>query len=775
MRKVIVILIIAVVSLFVFLPVNVYGFRNKFIEHQFEWRVVKTEHADIYFPKELTWLSGEFAKITEDVYQTYSTKIFANFSWPVEDVQGNTTTKTNLVESWGPEKINLCFYPVHSRFGRSQRILVEVILPPGVQGFMERAGLRGAIPYPGDLEEFKGTVSHEMVHIFHFVFLKELAKQQGRRKSIAGAMPLYFTEGFAELISRKYFVGVHTARGAEVQNYLRQRVINGDIPYLSAYTGGFDVYAFGFCFLNYLDTNFGGTAKLIELMFNDFDYTKTYGVDLNQLQTWWREWLQLRFFVDIYHTDNTSVEKVDLPDLSVGSRYDQGKIIRYTRDKIYGLRIEVINVEPKTEGSSLAYSSTKIFHLFEDQSGYIRYWQNTVDQQNDLAAVVISRLGKDELRIYDTSQPKKTMLMKEFTLRNDNIITISSVNFVNDEEILFEGTSQSGISDIYLYSFRSKELIKHTDDHYCNRYPTMGKDGAIYFISNYRVQGKQGIYCLQDNQIKEIYLSNEGECIQQLRISPQDSKLAFTSIDFDNSRQIKVVDLTTDQLYTVYDNITQGVSELIDWENEQTLFCSINHQVKRLVVDLTTVAKNDVVDIDILAITTTTCWTIESAVETETPVFKYLYPVVLRKQRVFEDHLVVAVAGCSTVTGEQAITVDAQGTIDQYGFLGIIGFSKFDFRSRLEKKYTLSLNGQIKSAMKDGKIVSFKDTRLDVMVSLFYPLDFENGFELDVGTGYLKRDYDFRRHKKILIVNTADQNQPTVNILKGLIVSNRFA
>ncbi|MDQ7052190.1 MAG: hypothetical protein Q9P14_04580 [candidate division KSB1 bacterium] len=134
------------ISLLLLLPqaaLSQYYFgRNKVQYDNFDWRILKTRHFDIYYYPEMRELAEIGAAYAEEAYQRLVNKF-------------NQTIN---------RRIPLIFYSNHLHFQQTNTI--PNLIPPGVGGFFEFLKGRVVIPANGSLAEFRRVIHHEMVHVF---------------------------------------------------------------------------------------------------------------------------------------------------------------------------------------------------------------------------------------------------------------------------------------------------------------------------------------------------------------------------------------------------------------------------------------------------------------------------------------------------------------------------------------------------------------------------------------------------------------------------------
>jgi Tol biopolymer transport system component len=148
--------------------------RNKVRYHDFDFRVLKTEHFDIYYypeEKEAVELSARMAE-----------RWYARLS---EVLDHDLSSRQPLI-----------LYASHAHFEQTNSIPGE--LGEGTGGVTESLKRRVVMPLAGPLAETDHVLGHEIVHAFQY----DIAGQ-GRGAAGLGALrlPLWFIEGMAEYLS----------------------------------------------------------------------------------------------------------------------------------------------------------------------------------------------------------------------------------------------------------------------------------------------------------------------------------------------------------------------------------------------------------------------------------------------------------------------------------------------------------------------------------------------------------------------------------------------
>jgi hypothetical protein len=169
--------------------------RNKVHYDRLDFRVLQTEHFDVYYYLEEEEATRHAARMAERWYERFSTLFDHRFN----------------------ERQALVLYASHPHFAQTN--LTSGTPGEGIGGFTERAKSRIAMPFAAGLGETDHVLGHEIAHAFQI----DIAK---RAKRNAFAMPGWFIEGMAEFLSLGP-VNPHT------NMWLRDAALNDALPTLN--------------------------------------------------------------------------------------------------------------------------------------------------------------------------------------------------------------------------------------------------------------------------------------------------------------------------------------------------------------------------------------------------------------------------------------------------------------------------------------------------------------------------------------------------------------
>ncbi len=489
--------------------------RNKVHYQKFEWKVLKTEHFNIYYYDDFAEIAEIGAKYAEDSYDSLKIKF----------------------NHYVTNKIPLIFYNTHLHF--QQTNTTPGFIPEGVGGFFEFMKGRVVIPYLGSLAQFKHVIRHELVHVFMtskiFNVLTDHRIDSGRLP------PLWFTEGLAEYWSTQW--------DTQAEMIMRDLIINGNFVRLTDLDAvyGFIIYKEGQNFLQFISDNYG-EDKILLLIENFWRFNKfkdileyTLGEKFETIDDKWFHSLKQKYYPlykekyphfinsqkltnEGFNFDPAYFETAGKKEIFfIGNHNGYSSVFKMNFNPVADEFEEpVVLIEGERE------EDFESFHLLE----------NTMDVSTDgRVAFVTQSLATDVIHIYSIQNEKIIE-----TLRFDGIIRIKSPSFSKDSnKIVFTGSDTKGFIDIYIFNLGSRELRRITNDYYEEIDPIFSKDNSSIIFSSDRTSGVYRQYYnlfeynLNSGSIN--YLTNINANISTPKFSPDYSHIYFTC-DYDGTYNI---------------------------------------------------------------------------------------------------------------------------------------------------------------------------------------------------------------------------------------------
>ncbi len=519
--------------------------QNKVKYEDFNFKILKTDHFDIYYYPEEKELITDAARIAERWYARHSKMLDHRLSG----------------------RQALIIYSCPPQF--EQTNVIEGQIGEGTGGVTEALKRRIVLPFAGPLKETDHVIGHELVHAFQYDITGQ-GKGAMRRLPAALELPLWFIEGMAEYFSL----------GPEDPNttmWMRDAVKH-KIPTVKGLENPkFFPYRFGQAFLAYIggkwgDEKIGDILKDAGKQKNVYTALKDIlGVSVDSLSKDWHRAL--------HETYDPVMKQCDSPE-----KYGPAVI---KANKKNGK----MNVAPSLspDGKYLMYFSEKdIFtinlYLADAQTGKII--RKIVDATRDphleslefisssgtwsadgrqFVFAVVDR-GRPALMFIDVQKDKI-----ERKIRFPKIGQILNPSWSPDGKQIVFSAINHGQSDLFLYDLPSDSLIQLTDDPYADLQPAWSPDGLhIAFVTDRFSTDlddlKYGNYRLADYEVSTGHILTLPSFTGGKNINPQwsaDMQSLYFISDQNGIPNIYRLSLADGRIFQVT-NVFTGVSGITD-------------------------------------------------------------------------------------------------------------------------------------------------------------------------------------------------------------------
>jgi hypothetical protein len=432
--------------------------RNKVQWDKFNWKVIETEHFNIYYYDEMQVVASIGAAYAEEVYDELKIKL-------------------NHVVTY---KIPLIFYNTSLHF--QQTNTTPGFIPDGVGGFFEFLKGRVVIPNTGSLSDFKHVIRHELVHVF--VTTKILRIQKDHKKNISSFPPLWFTEGVAEFLSTKV--------DAQAEMVMRDAVINNNffsLDQMNLIYGTFLMYKEGQNFLEYIKDVYG-EEKVIQFidnfwMYSDFEDVIAYtiGKPIEEIDKGWLIYLKKKYFPLLQSNSPVELNAKKLTDWGFNftpkqCRIDSTDYVYFVanRDGYSSIYRFTYDEEGKALSPELVLRGEKT-----DEFEAFHPFYSSIDISNNKSLAFVSKSGAtDAIYLYDIVEDE---INKK--IQFDFLVSLSSPKFSDDSnQLIFQAVDRKGFSDIFIYNLLTDELLRLTNDYYDDREPVFASTNQIIFSSD---------------------------------------------------------------------------------------------------------------------------------------------------------------------------------------------------------------------------------------------------------------------------------------------------
>jgi Tol biopolymer transport system component len=494
--------------------------RNKVQFEKFDWKILKTDHFDIYY-------YGEMLEIAE-IGATYAEEIYEELK----------VTMNHVVT----RRVPLIFYNTHIHF--QQTNITPGFIPEGVGGFFEFIKGRVVLPSNGSLKDFRHVIRHELVHVFMVNKIYRVLVDHRLPSDLLP--PLWFVEGLAEYLS--------TEVDAQAEMVMRDAVLNNyfvGIEDINRIYGTFLMYKEGQSFLEFVEEKYGKEKIPLMLenfwMFTNFNRVIEYTIDktIKEIDSDWHFYLKKKYYPLIQ--DNAPIEHASQKITDFGFNFSPAFYEKDNQHFIYFVgnrdgysslyRLEIDEKEKVIDGPDIILRGEKTeelesFHLF----------QSSIDISKDGLLVFVTKKGAtDAIHIYSISRNEIIR-----TFQYDHLINLTSPKFSSDtDNIVFHAVDQKGFSDIFIINMNDNSLTRLTNDYYDDRDPVFGLNDSHILFSSDRTSGENEMkhnifsYDLKNNRIEYVTYLNANN--YNPVISSDKKSLFFTS-DLDGVRNIWAID-----------------------------------------------------------------------------------------------------------------------------------------------------------------------------------------------------------------------------------------
>jgi hypothetical protein len=487
--------------------------RSKITFESIDWRVMRTEHFDIYYDSAMTEMAARGARFAEESYAR------------LEQDFGSTVLR----------RVPLIFYATPLRFRETN--VTPGFIPEGVGGFFEFLKGRVVIPGGGSLEQFRHVINHELAHVFMHTRLERTLDLHTMRGDTYP--PLWFVEGLAEFYS--------TAADGQARMVMRDAVISGGLAPISeiwTIQGTFQMYKEGQDALTFIARTFGRDKipAMLDNLWKTPDFSEvmrlTIGLGYEEFDRAWLRDLRRRFYPQAAAHDrpvevSASVAEDGFASKPVFVRRGDSACAVYMTNSDGHTNLALCRIGgggARVLVSGERREEVEAFHILRGRPAA---------HADSLLAFSVRSGGSDVLHIAALADGA---ILR--TLSFPGIAMIGSPAWSPDgRRIAFDGMAQSGETDLYIVDLGTRDVTRLTADLYDDRDPSWSPDGErLAFASDRGAFGTQGrhaifTYDLATGGIRCV-TADSGDCAMPAW-SPDGRLLAFGS-DLDGTPNLRL-------------------------------------------------------------------------------------------------------------------------------------------------------------------------------------------------------------------------------------------
>ena len=531
--------------------------QNKVQYEAFDFKIIATEHFDVYFYERERAAATDIARMAERSYAQLSRVLNHQFK----------------------ERKPIVVYASHSDFIQTNATPGEV--GEGTGGFTDFLKHRNIFPLTGAYAENEEVLMHEMVHQFQYDIWSGGKAGSGISTLIAVNPPLWFVEGMAAYLSRGPY-------DTETSMILRDAALEGKLPTIDQMANDPRIfpYRFGQALLSYIGERWGDEAIGAILQGSrvgglESAFRRTLGLSLAQLSDQWRDAVLRKYLPEIGDrvkarvvakallTEETSDGTLHLapalsPDGSNVAYFSEADfyfVDLYLADGVTGKR-------KRRLFKSTFSSNYETFRFINSAASF--------SPDGRFIAVAGKRGRKDEILILDVQRNRQVGRIKP---ELDGITTPSWSP--DGTKLVFTGYV-GGLSDLFIVDRDGGNLRRLTDDKYAEFHPVWSPDGKSIAFSTDRGPGTSfetletgnwriALYDLDMSTVRELDRMDVSKNVSP-QWSPDGASLAFIS-DRNGVNNVFLYDLAQREVYqlTNFYSGVQGITPLspvLTWARE---------------------------------------------------------------------------------------------------------------------------------------------------------------------------------------------------------------
>lgn len=456
-----VISLLTIIILFLSLPIQAQYFgQNKVQYKNFNFKIMKTKHFDIYYYQEDIEVVRQAAMMAERWYSRYS-RIFNH------ELKGRQPL---VLYSSGPEF--------------QQTTVIPSILGEGTGGVTESFKRRIVLPYGVSMDETDHVIGHELVHAFQYDIAGQGHSDQARYTGADLRLPLFLIEGLAEYLS---IGSVHP----ETSMWMRDSWERKDLPQIRKLEDYYKYfpYRYGHALWAYIGGRWGDEmiGKIFRMLARSSDYESVLqgvlGIPLKQLSEDWHKSMEEAYSPLVPLTEKPGAFSRLLLKGTEDNPYNvspvlspDGKhLIFFSSRDLFS--VDLYLADSTTGKIKKKLTSTAIDPHFES----IQFIRSAGSWSQDGQRFVLGTVskGKPYLTIMN---PMNGRIEKEIPFPELGEILNPSWS-PDGRQIVFSALA-GGVTDIFIYNLADDTIKQMTRDSFGDLHPVWSPDGQkIAFVT----------------------------------------------------------------------------------------------------------------------------------------------------------------------------------------------------------------------------------------------------------------------------------------------------
>jgi Tol biopolymer transport system component len=517
--------------------------QNKVQYRSFPFKIIRTDHFEVYFYDEERSAALDAARMAERAYARLSRVLHHQFQ----------------------QRKPIILYASHTDFEQTNAIEGE--LGEGTGGVTEFFKHRMVLPFTGSYADLEHVMQHEMVHQFQYDVYSSGRIGSGVQTLVNVNPPLWFMEGMAEYLS----IGPIDAPTAM---WLRDASLEGNLPTIEqlTYDPRIFPYRFGHSIWSYIGEKWGDEVigEILQASATsgiEGSIKRALGLSLDELSNEWRDAVQTTFLPQLgEHYRARRIAQPLLTEKRTGGGYHlapalapDGRTIAFFGER-NSFFIDLYLADAESGRSLRRLVKSTINSNYES----LRFINSSGSFSPDgrFFAITAKRKQHEDLVILDV---KKGSEERRIHVPLNGLETPSWSN--DGTKLVFTGFD-GGLSDLFVINRDGTGLRRLTNDKFADLQPTWSPDGKTIAFTTDRGGAtdfdqlrfgnmRLALYHLETGSIELLGHMDQGKNINPVW-APDGRSIAFVS-DRTGISNLFLYELGDGTLYQLTDVFT-GVS-----------------------------------------------------------------------------------------------------------------------------------------------------------------------------------------------------------------------